>query len=69
MLRFYQLTTTQSASYGVGVEHNTGDAFAAVSVYAGSQYTEARMGADALESVANALQIAARRLREAGNNG
>jgi hypothetical protein len=68
MARYYVLTSTQTGC-GLEVEHNTGDRFASVSVYAGDKSSQTRMEADALESVANALQIAARRLREAGNNG
>jgi len=67
-MRFYQLTSTQTGC-SISVEQNPGDAFASVSVYVGSQTTQTRIEADAIESVAHALQIAARRLRDAGNNG
>jgi len=67
-MRFYQLTSTQIGC-SIGVEQNPGDAFASISVYVGSQTTQTRIEADALESVTNALQIAARRLRDAGYNG
>lgn len=68
MTRFYQRTAT-GIGRAVEIEHIEGGVVASVAMMDETRTIQCRLDADALESVANGLQIAARRLREAGNNG
>lgn len=65
MSRFHQKTAA-GIGRAVEVEQPTGKRFAYVSLINEKQMIEVRMEADALESVAQGLLIAARRIREYG---
>ena len=65
MCRFHQRNAAGTGRH-IEVEHLTGDGFASVALMAPDrQTTQVRMEADALEASAQAMLIAARRIREA----